>query len=167
MNTRGMAIVIMGVAGSGKSTLGPVLAGMLGVPFIEGDGFHSESNRQKMQSGIALTDADRDAWLGALCGQLAQHPDGIVLTCSALKRRYRERLRHARANLHFVFLDLTPEQAAQRAAARRGHFFNTSLVPSQFETLESPTREEAVLTVDATWPVDEIVGRVMKDLAAS
>jgi gluconokinase len=143
-------LVVMGVAGCGKSSLGAALALSLGVPLIEGDDFHSPSSREKMRQGIALTDADRAGWLDTLAQQLQSHPNGVVLTCSALKRRYRERLRAARADLHFVFLDITAELAAARVAARASHFFSTTLVASQFATLESPVGEPGVLALDAS-----------------
>jgi gluconokinase len=101
-------IVVMGVAGCGKSSLGAALALAEGLPLVEGDDFHSPANRAKMSQGIALTDADRDGWLDILGQQLQAHPGGMVLTCSALKRRYRDRLRQARPGLRFVFLDIEP-----------------------------------------------------------
>lgn len=155
------ALVIMGVAGCGKSSLGAALAQSLGVPLIEGDDFHSQSNREKMRHGVPLTDADRAGWLDTLAQQLGLHPAGLVLTCSALKRRYRDHLRAARPDLHFVFLDVTPTQAAQRVAGRGdSHFFSTSLVQSQFATLESPVGEPGVLALDASLALDELLDRV-------
>src|SRR3990167_3194710 len=99
-------LVIMGVAGCGKSSLGRALAEALSLPLVEGDDFHSPESRDKMSRGVALTDADRDGWLDTLGEQLLSRPDGAVLTCSALKRAYRERLRAARPGLRFVFLDI-------------------------------------------------------------
>jgi gluconokinase len=147
------SIVVMGVAGCGKSSLGAALASALGLPLIEGDDFHSADNRRKMAEGTPLTDADRDGWLDTLAAELASHPAGAVLTCSALKRRYRDRLRAAAPGLRFVFLAITPAAAEQRVAARAGtHFFNRSLVASQFEALEPPLDEPRVLPLDATLP---------------
>lgn len=143
-------LVIMGVAGCGKSSLGQALALSLGLPLIEGDDFHSPASRDKMSRGIALTDADRDSWLDTLGEQLLARPDGAVLTCSALKRAYRERLRATRPGLRFVFLEIGRADALQRVAQRAGsHFFSSSLVDSQFATLESPVGEAGVLRVDA------------------
>ena len=153
-------LVVMGVAGCGKSSLGVALARSLDVPLIEGDDFHSPANREKMRQGIALTDADRAGWLDALAEQMLRHPWGGVLTCSALKRRYRDRLRAARADVHFVFLEITVELAEARVAARTSHFFSTALVASQFATLESPIREPGVLALDASLPARALLERV-------
>jgi len=155
----GLRVVVMGVAGCGKSTLGAALAAAEGVPLIEGDDFHSGESRRKMSQGIALTDADRARWLDALAGQLAAHPRGVVLTCSALKRAYRDRLRQAAPGLRFVFLEIGREAAQQRVAGRGGHFFSASLVDSQFATLESPAGEPGVLRLDALEPVEGLQRR--------
>ena len=144
-------IVVMGVAGCGKSSVAASLAAQLGRPMIEGDAFHSEASRARMQAGIALTDEDRAAWLATLGQELARHPDGAVLACSALKRSYRDILRSAAPGLRFVFLDITPADAQQRVNARAGgHFFHPGLVQSQFETLEPPQGEPGVLRLDAS-----------------
>lgn len=140
----------MGVAGCGKSSLAAAVAQAEGLPLIEGDDFHGPANRDKMSRGIALTDADRDDWLAALAVQLRDAPQGIALTCSALKRSYRERLRSAAPGLRFVFLDIDRDAALARVAGRNAHFFSASLVDSQFATLESPIGEPGVLRVDAT-----------------
>jgi gluconokinase len=151
------SIVIMGVAGCGKSSLGGVVAQAAGLPLVEGDDHHSASNRDKMQSGVPLTDADRDGWLSALCEQLRTNPHGVVMTCSALKQAYRTRLRKAAPSLRFVFMDLTREQAQIRVAARaHAHIFPTALVNSQFATLESPVGESGVLRVDALAPLPQL-----------
>lgn len=149
------AIVIMGVAGCGKSSLGAALARALGLPLVEGDDFHSPASRDKMSRGIALTDADRAGWLDTLGEQLRAHPAGLVLTCSALKRAYRDRLRSAAPGLRFAFLELDRAAALERVAARAAsHFFSASLVDSQFATLESPVGEPGVLRLDALQPID-------------
>ena len=144
-------LVVMGVAGCGKSSLGSALAQAEGLPLIEGDDHHSPASREKMRQGIALTDTDRDGWLSTL-GQLLQaQAHGAVLTCSALKKTYRDRLRNACPGLRFVFLEIDRASAGQRVAARAGtHFFSTALVDSQFATLESPVGEPGVLRLDAT-----------------
>ena len=155
-------LVIMGVAGCGKSSLGAAVAQSAGLTLLEGDDFHSPANRAKMSQGIALTDADRDGWLATLSAQLRAHPEGLVLTCSALKRAYRERLRQAAPGLRFVFLDIDREQAQIRVAARAAqHFFSTSLVDSQFATLETPTGEAGVLRVDALHSLAQLQAEVM------
>lgn len=155
------SIVIMGVAGCGKSSLGAVVARATGLPLVEGDDHHSASNREKMQSGVPLTDADRDGWLATLCEQLRAHPQGVVLTCSALKRAYRARLRQAAPKLGFVFMDITREQAQRRVAARaHAHIFPSALVDSQFATLESPLGEHGVLRVDAMAPLPQLQAEV-------
>ena len=143
-------LVVMGVAGCGKSSLGAALVQAESLPLIEGDDHHSPDSRKKMRQGIALTDADREGWLATL-GQLLQaQPRGVVLTCSALKKAYRDRLRSACPGLRFVFLEIDRASAGQRVAARAGtHFFSTALVDSQFATLESPVGEAGVLRLDA------------------
>lgn len=156
----GFRIVIMGVAGCGKSTVGAAIASAEGLPLIEGDDFHSAESRAKMARGTPLTDADRAQWLVTLGRQLAGHPEGVVLTCSALKRAYRDQLRQAAPGLRFVFLEIAREAAQQRVAARGSHFFSASLVDSQFATLESPAGEEGVLAVDALQPIDSLQRRV-------
>jgi gluconokinase len=147
------SVVMMGVAGCGKSSAGQAVAQALGLPLIEGDEFHPPTNQAKMRQGLPLTDADRVDWLSALGEALAQHPQGAVLTCSALKRSYRERLRQAAPGLCFAFLEVDAETALQRVASRPGHLFPPSLVQSQFATLESPLGEVDVLRVDACQPL--------------
>jgi gluconokinase len=145
------SIVMMGVAGCGKSFVGQLLAQTLRLPLVEGDEFHSEHNRDKMRQGLALTDVDRADWLEALGQALEQHAAGAVLTCSALKRAYRDRLRRHVPGLRFVFLDLDPHTARERVTQRATeHLFPASLVESQFAALESPVGEPGVLRVDAT-----------------
>ncbi|MGO4389891.1 gluconokinase [Variovorax sp. M-6] len=154
-------LVVMGVSGCGKSSLGAALARELGLALIEGDDFHAPASVSKMRAGIALTDADRAGWLATLGHELARQREGAVLTCSALKRDYRERLRSAVPGLRFVFMALTREEAERRVAARAGeHMFPASLVANQFATLESPVGEPGVLEVDATAPMPELVARV-------
>lgn len=158
MNT---ALVIMGVAGCGKSSLGAVLAKALGAVLVEGDNFHSARNLEKMRHGIALTDADRASWLDTLAAQLLAHPEGVVLTCSALKLRYRDRLRAARADLRFAFLDIALALAEKRVAERGdSHFFSASLVQNQFATLEPPTGEPGVLHLDGSLGMEQLTARV-------
>jgi len=158
----------MGVAGCGKSSLGAAVAEATGLRLVEGDDFHSEASRAKMSQGVALDDADRDGWLTTLGDQLRGHPEGLVLTCSALKRAYRERLRQAAPGLRFVFLGISREAAQARVAARGAqHFFSTSLVDSQFATLENPTDEAGVLRVDALQSLDQLQADVAAWLATN
>lgn len=157
-----VSVVIMGVAGCGKSSLGRAVAQAMHLPLVEGDDFHGLASRQKMSQGIALTDIDRAGWLDSLCGQLCQHPDGMVLTCSALKKAYRERLRAASPGLCFVFLEINREQAQVRVGSRgEAHFFSTKLVDSQFATLQVPTGESGVLALDATAPLSQLQADVV------
>ena len=155
------SLVIMGVAGCGKSSLGAAVAQATGLRLVEGDDYHSAENRSKMSHGVALTDSDRDGWLATLSQQLSADREGLVLTCSALKRAYRERLRLAAPGLRFVFLDISREQAQARVALRAPlHFFSSSLVDSQFATLESPLGEPGVLRVDALNPLAQLQSEV-------
>jgi gluconokinase len=156
------SLVVMGVAGCGKSSLGQRCALALGIPLLEGDDFHSDANVGKMRSGTPLSDDDRAAWLDTLAAQLQAHPQGVVLTCSALKQRYRDRLRAAAPGLRFVFLDLTQAQARERVAARSAHLFPVSLVASQFATLEDPSAEPGVLRLDATRALDALTNDVVR-----
>jgi gluconokinase len=157
------SVVIMGVAGCGKSSLGSELARALDMPIVEGDDFHSDASREKMSSGTALNDADRAGWLDRLGNELKKHPEGIVLTCSALKLAYRERLRLASPGLRFVFLEIGREQAKERVASRgQKHFFASSLIDSQFETLQTPVNEAGVLHVDALKALDALQEQVVQ-----
>ena len=157
VNSSSVFLVVMGVAGCGKSSLGQSLAAALQLPLIEGDDHHSTASRTKMSQGVPLTDADREGWLTQL-GQLLQaRPEGAVLTCSALKKAYRDRLRAACPSLRFAFLQIDRAQAEARVKARaQTHFFSAALVDSQFATLESPTGEPGVLTLDATLPLSAL-----------
>lgn len=156
------ALVVMGVAGCGKSSLGQACAAALGWPLLEGDDFHAPSSIAKMRQGQALTDADRKGWLNTLAAQLQSHPDGVVLTCSALRQRYRNQLRAAHPRLGFAFLDLDRATAQARVAARPGHVFPVSLVDSQFATLESPLGEDWVLHLDATQALNPLTHQVLQ-----
>jgi gluconokinase len=163
----GHRIVIMGVAGCGKSTVGAAVARAEHLPLVEGDDFHSAASRAKMAGGVALTDDDRADWLRVLGRQLASHGEGVVLTCSALKRAYRDQLRAAAPGLRFVFLEIGREDAQRRVSSRGAHFFSAALVDSQFATLESPVGEPLVLTVDALAPLDLLQAQVSAWLHAA
>jgi len=154
------SLVVMGVSGCGKSRVGAAIAQRLGLPFIEGDDFHSDSNRALMRSGTPLTDADRASWLATLGVELQRHPAGAVLTCSALKASYRDRLRAASPGLRFVWLDLDRAAAEARVAQRSEHFFPARLVATQFDALESPLHEPGVLRVDAQLAPEAVAERV-------
>jgi gluconokinase len=155
-----LQVVVMGVAGCGKSTVGQLLARELSLPMIEGDEFHPPGNIQKMQQGIALTDEDRAEWLHLLGAQLASRPDGVVLTCSALKTAYRDSLRRASARvgrpLYFVYLAISPDESLRRVASRKGHYYPPSLVASQFEALQDPSAEPGVLSLPGDQPVEQL-----------
>jgi gluconokinase len=151
-------IVVMGVSGAGKTTVGRVLARRLKWPFHEGDDFHPKENVRKMAKDEPLTDADRRPWLDRIRELVARESargGNTVVTCSCLKRGYRDLVRGPdAADVRFVHLELDPETAAVRVGSRLGHFFDASLVGSQFRDLEPPRR---ALTLDATRPVEELV----------
>ena len=139
----------MGVSGSGKSTLGAMLADALSVQFLEGDSFHPPQNVARMAAGVALTDADREGWLRTLAEQLKQHEAlGVVLSCSALKRRYRDTLRSGAPNMALIYLSGLPEVLGRRMAGRSGHYMPPSLLTSQLATLEPPQGDEDAITLD-------------------
>jgi len=160
-------VVVMGVAGCGKSALGRRLARRLGLPLIEGDDFHSPSSIRKMRLGVPLADEDRAGWLHALAGQLAAAPLGAVLTCSALKAGYREVLRQAVPDLRFVYLAMSQAQALRRVTQRSGHFYPPSLVASQFEALQDPSAEAGVLVLDGSAAPDVLARRAGDWLAGA
>ena len=155
-----MIIVVMGVAGSGKTRVGSALAKDLGWPFFDADDLHSPENIARMSRGVALTDRDREPWLEALRELVqrldAEHRDA-VLACSALRAQFRERLRDAARDLRFVYLRASAELLAQRLAARTGHFMRAELLASQLSSLEEP--EDAV-AIDAALPPVEIVAEI-------
>jgi gluconokinase len=156
----GVHIVVMGVSGCGKSNLGRRLAASLNLPMIEGDDFHPPANKEKMQQGIALNDADRAGWLQSLSGELVKHAGGAVLSCSALKSSYREVLRSQFPTggppLKFIHLAITPEESLRRVAKRANHFYPPSLVASQFEALQDPSGEPGVLVLDGMAPKADV-----------
>ena len=147
-------IVVMGVSGTGKSTIGRALAETLDLPFVEGDDLHPAANVAKMAAGIPLTDADRAPWLDLIAAELGRP---VVITCSALKRAYRDRLRRAAPDLVLVYLHGAPELLASRMAQRDGHFMPTALLESQLATLEEPAADEDAIPVDVMLRPGEIV----------
>jgi carbohydrate kinase (thermoresistant glucokinase family) len=157
--------LIMGVSGAGKSTVGPLLAARLGVPFADADAFHPPANIAKMSRGEPPTDADRWPWLDAIGAWLdAQQAAGAggVVTCSALKRIYRQHLLGARPLVRLVFLQGEPALIAARQAARAGHFMPTSLMASQFATLEAPGPEENPITLSVESPPELILEAALR-----
>jgi gluconokinase len=154
-------LVVMGVSGSGKTTVGSLLAGRLGWRYAEADDFHSPSNVAKMAGGAPLTDEDRLPWLRAIASWIDERiADGerAVVTCSALRRRYRDLLR--RPQVRFIYLRGDRDLVAARMAARQGHFFKPGLLDDQFETLEEPAPDEEVLTVDIGGAPDEVADKI-------
>lgn len=159
-------VVIMGVAGCGKSSFAAALSQALGWQLIEGDEFHPPENVNKMRAGIPLTDDDRAGWLDVLAHELVQCGPHAVLTCSALKKAYRDRLRQSVPTLRFVHLDLTREQSIARVTQRPSHYFQPALVDSQFAALEKPVDEAGVFTADATQSIETIQAQVCAWLQA-
>jgi gluconokinase len=163
----GSPIVVMGVSGSGKSTVGAALAQRLRVPFADADDFHPPANIAKMTSGQPLTDEDRYPWLEAIGEWLAQHCDsGGVMSCSALKRRYRDQLRRHCADVVFLHLSGSPEVIGRRQASRPGHFMPASLLASQFDTLEPLEPDERGIAIDVDQDIDSIVDKYVALSAA-
>lgn len=155
-------LIIMGVSGCGKSTVGRRLAERLGLPFLEGDELHPPSNVALMAAGTPLTDADRAGWLDAIAQRLSElgPDDGLVVSCSALKRAYRDRLRAATPQLHFVHLHGTRALLAARLRERQGHYMPPTLLDSQLDTLEIPNANEAVLSLDMAEPAPQLVAQI-------
>ncbi len=150
-------IVVMGVSGSGKSTVGSALAQRLRVPFVDADGLHPPANVTKMTAGKPLDDDDRYPWLERVGEWLAGHRDGGVVSCSALKRRYRDQLRAHCPRAEFLHLRGSPEVISARLAARPAHFMPAALLRSQFDALEPLGADESGVTVDIAQDVDAIV----------
>lgn len=158
-------LVVMGVSGSGKSTVARTLAGDLGWDFEEVDDLHPPANIAKMTAGLALNDDDRKPWLALVARWIRSHTDAGrpgIITCSALTKRYRDVLRGA--GVIFVYLSGTPEQIAQRLAARHGHFMPPSLLGAQFAALEPPTPDEISITVDISASARTLAEEIMDRL---
>lgn len=153
-----MHIIVMGVSGSGKSTVGEKLAEALKLPFLEGDSLHPQSNVDKMVAGIPLQDEDRWPWLDQIGERLAAANDGIVVSCSSLKKSYRDRMRAASGgSLMFVFLDGSFDVLHQHMGQRSGHFMPVKMLESQLATLESPVGEALVFRADVADSIEKIV----------
>lgn len=162
-------LVIMGVSGSGKTTIAKILAARLGWPFEEGDALHPESNIAKMKAGTPLTDADRRPWLARVAAWIDRQREsgqGGIITCSALKRSYRDMIIGDRPDVRLVYLHGSRDLIASRVAKRRGHFMPASLLDSQFDTLEEPSPDENPLTVDVGGSPDEIADEILRRLGA-
>lgn len=155
-------LVIMGVSGCGKSTLGQRLADRIGVPFLEGDSLHPPRNVALMAAGTPLTDEDRAGWLDTIAARLSDlGPDeGLVVSCSALKRAYRDRLRLATPDLRFVHLHGDRALLAERLQRRQHDYMPPTLLDSQLRTLEIPTADEAVLTLDIAQSCEQLVADI-------
>ncbi|KAB8258224.1 P-loop containing nucleoside triphosphate hydrolase protein [Aspergillus pseudonomiae] len=170
--------VVTGPAGCGKSTVGRGLQAALNVPFLEGDDFHSQKNKEKMGSGIPLTDADRWDWLISLRNAAIKAlspseennfhpPSGVVVACSALKQKYRDVMRVAAygtpsVQIHFVYLKLDEKALLQRVAARQAHYMKSTMVQSQLQDLEEPQGEWDALTIDAHVPQEQVMREVLE-----
>ena len=160
-------MILAGVSGSGKTTVGRLLAGRLDWPFADGDSFHPAANVAKMTAGIPLTDDDRWPWLAAIGawmdGRIAAGGSG-VMACSALKRRYREFLLEGRPEARLVFLEVGRDEDLARLRARHGHFFPARLLDSQFDDLEPPGPDEGALVLPARGSPDELVSAIISGL---
>jgi gluconokinase len=162
-----LAIVVMGVSGCGKSTVGTHLAQQIGATFLDADDFHPPANVRRMRAGVALTDAERTPWLDALAARLAAAgatDEAVVLACSALKRRYRDALRRGAPALTLVHLTGSPALLAERISARPGHYMPPALLPSQLTTLETPADDEHAITLDVAATTDDLVADICKHL---
>ena len=158
---RRLAVIVMGVSGSGKSTVAAGIAAALGLHFIDGDGLHSAASVALMQAGTPLRDEDRWPWLdriGARLSDAAQWPDGVAVACSALRRAYRDRIRAAAPGVRFVFLDGPAELVRARMTGRTGHYMPSALLESQLQTLEPPGADETdVQRVSIELPAHAVV----------
>jgi gluconokinase len=167
---RPVIVIVMGVSGSGKTVVGSALAEALGGRFAEGDRFHPPANISRMSAGLPLRDEDRWGWLDAIAteiGEAERHGEALVVSCSALKRVYRDRLRLASRHLQFFYLEIGREAAAARVAARKGHFMPASLIDSQFAALEPPAPDEGALTLDAAKDSAKLVAFAALAIAGS
>jgi gluconokinase len=161
------ALIVMGVAGSGKSTIGEQLAARLGWIYEDGDTFHPANNVAKMSAGKPLTDEDRWPWLQAIADEidrLCLAGERAVVACSALRRAYRDVLVHGRKDIRLVYLEGTQQLIADRIGQRKGHFMPPGLLASQFKTLEPPADDERPLTVSIDAPVETIVDDIVRQL---
>lgn len=151
-------VVCMGVSGVGKSTYARLISDVLELPFLEADDIHSTANKQKMRSGVPLTEADREPWMADVCIQINAYKreSGCVIAHSALRRNHREQLRGCEIPTYFIHLHAPKEIIKQRMAERQDHFMPATLVDSQFRTLEPTTGEPDVFQIDASPEIDEV-----------
>jgi len=159
-----MIVLVGGVAGSGKTTVGVLLADMLHWRFADADAFHSQANIAKMRSGVPLTDADRQPWLDAITTWMDEHiaaGESAVAGCSALKQRYRDLLLSGRPEARMAFLELGRELAHARLVARHGHFFTAALMDSQFAELDPPQESPQLIVLDAVKPPGELAAEII------
>lgn len=158
-------LVVMGVSGSGKTTVGAALAARLGATFKDADDLHPLPNVEKMTAGVPLTDEDRWPWLRLVGAELAaEHPHGIVVACSALKRAYRDAIRAAAPSTRFILLKVDPSVLMERLVQRPGHFMPPSLLTSQLETLETLEATEAGITVRSEDGIDALADQILANL---
>ena len=159
-------LIIMGVSGCGKSTVGARLGARTGIPFIEGDTLHPPRNVALMASGTPLTDEDRAGWLDDIASRFYALPTGagLIISCSALKRKYRDRLRAACPDLRFIHLHGTKALLKERLQYRTGHYMPPSLLTSQLQTLEPPHPDEFAITLDIALPTEELVMHIEQQL---
>jgi len=163
-----LRVVVMGVSGCGKTTIGDLVARELGVPFLDGDSLHPVENVAKMAAGTPLTDEDRWPWLATVGAALAKAGDGgLVLACSALRRSYRDAIRAQAPDTIFLHLHGTKDVLGQRLEGRTGHFMPTTLLDSQLATLEPLQADEAGFVVDIAAPVDEVVASTLKSYSGT
>ena len=165
-----MIVIVAGVSGSGKTTAGTLLASRLGWPFADADDFHPAASIAKMQGGVPLTDADRWPWLHAIAAWMDERiarGESAVVTCSALKRAYRDLLLTGRPQARMIFLSVDRAEVDRRLLARRGHFFPERLLGSQFAALEPPTPEETAVTVIPAGSPDATVTAIIAVLSLS
>ncbi len=160
-------VIVMGVAGCGKSSLARLISRRLDAAMCEADELHPRSNIEKMSNGIALTDKDRAPWLERVVtktSMLCEEHDCCVVACSALRKSYRDELRNSHDNVCFVYLSGTKELIQQRMTVREGHFMPVSLLDSQFDTLEAPLSENGVVTVNIDQSLEDIASEVFTGL---
>jgi gluconokinase len=162
-----MIVLVGGVAGSGKTTVGQILAGRLHWPFADADAFHTPANIAKMRSGVPLTDADRGPWLDAITAWISERiaaGESAVAGCSALRQRYRDQLIGGHPEVRMAFLELSRELAHARLTARHAHFFTAALMDSQFAELEPPREGPQLIVLDAAKTPDQLAGEIIDRL---